>query len=220
MAQLPQFFGSLVVLTQAPLQQATLHALPATHWPAPLHVCGVRLLHSTCPGAQTPAHAPLTHVWFAHAVALPHSPLEVHTSTALPEQREVPAAQTPASTVPPSDPEELDALPELLPDPDDPEELDALPELLPDPEPLPDPEEPVSASVPLDELDGTNDDASSAPPWPLASAPPLLACEALLAPFVRSFVSMSKEQPAAPTNPSATPPRRARRWSRPMPATV
>jgi len=165
-AQLPQFFGSLVVLTQAPLQQATLHALPATHWPALLHVCGVRLLHSTCPGAQTPAHAPLTHVWFAHAVALPHCPLEVQTSTALPEQREVPVAQTPASTVPASDPEELDpeeldALPELLPDPDDPEELDALPELLPDPEPPVDPEESASASVPLDELDGTNDPSSA-----------------------------------------------------------
>jgi hypothetical protein len=40
----------------------------------------------TCPGAQTPVHAPLTHVWLLHAVAVLQVPLEVQVSTPLPEQ--------------------------------------------------------------------------------------------------------------------------------------
>jgi hypothetical protein len=36
-------------------------------------------------GAQTPAHAPDTHVWFVHAVAVPYWPLDWQVSTPLPE---------------------------------------------------------------------------------------------------------------------------------------
>jgi hypothetical protein len=37
----------------------------------------------------------LTHVCFEHAVAVPHLPSAAQTSTPFPEQRVVPAAQTP-----------------------------------------------------------------------------------------------------------------------------
>jgi hypothetical protein len=37
-------------------------------------------------GAHTPVQAPLMHVWFVQAVAVPHAPAAVHPWTPLPEQ--------------------------------------------------------------------------------------------------------------------------------------
>jgi hypothetical protein len=34
--------------------------------------------HADCPGAHTPVHAPLTHVWFVHAVPFTQAPLVLH----------------------------------------------------------------------------------------------------------------------------------------------
>ena len=48
--------------------------MPLTHAPAELHVCGVRPVHRSTAGAQTPVHAPLTHAWFVQAVLPTHAP--------------------------------------------------------------------------------------------------------------------------------------------------
>jgi hypothetical protein len=64
-----------------------LHAVPAVHAPAALHVCGwFEPEQLVWPGAHTPVHTPLTHVWLLHAVALLQAPLAVHVSKPLPEQ--------------------------------------------------------------------------------------------------------------------------------------
>ena len=55
------------------------------HVPVLLHVRGVLPLQLVWPGAQTPVHAPATHVWFVHDTGPPHVPLAVHVSTPLPE---------------------------------------------------------------------------------------------------------------------------------------
>lgn len=69
--------------THTPLEQVGVgcaQAVPFCQVPEVLQVCGVLPLQLSCPGAHTPAHEPLTHVWFVlvQLVALPHEPLEVH----------------------------------------------------------------------------------------------------------------------------------------------
>lgn len=52
------------------------------------------LAHCAWPGAHTPVHAPLTHVWFEQATAVPQAPPE-HVWTPLPEHVVWPGAQAP-----------------------------------------------------------------------------------------------------------------------------
>ncbi len=73
-----------------------LQAVPAVHAPEALHVCGwLEPEQLVWPGAQTPVHAPLTHVWLVQAAAVPQAPAEVHVCTPLPEQFVWPGAHTP-----------------------------------------------------------------------------------------------------------------------------
>jgi hypothetical protein len=53
-------------------------------------------VHPVGPGAQTPTHAPLTHVWSLHADPIAHCPSGPHVSGALPSQPACPDSQTPA----------------------------------------------------------------------------------------------------------------------------
>jgi hypothetical protein len=41
--------------------------------------------HCRAPDTQTPVHAPLTHVEFEQATAVPQAPLALHVWTPLPE---------------------------------------------------------------------------------------------------------------------------------------
>lgn len=75
---------------------------PATHMPLASHVSvSVPQLPQAdmrvWPGAHTPLHAPLTHVWFMHATALPHCPVASHVCTPLLELEHcvLPGTQTP-----------------------------------------------------------------------------------------------------------------------------
>jgi hypothetical protein len=51
--------------------------------------------HTLEPGAHVPTHAPLTHAWFEHAIALAYWPSDPHVCTPLPEHFVVPGTQTP-----------------------------------------------------------------------------------------------------------------------------
>jgi hypothetical protein len=50
--------------------------------------------HFVCPGAQTPTHDPLTHVWLEQAMVAPHCPL-VQVCTLLPWHRVAPLLHAP-----------------------------------------------------------------------------------------------------------------------------
>jgi len=80
---------------QLPALQTDGHAEPFNHCPFESHVCGTSRLHCFCPGAQTPVHAPLTHVWLLHALGALQVPLELQVCTPLPEHCVVPGTQTP-----------------------------------------------------------------------------------------------------------------------------
>jgi hypothetical protein len=64
----------VVGATQEPLLHTGVlpeHAVAFCQAPVELHVCGcVPEKHCTCPGAQFPVHAPLTHVWLEQALPL------------------------------------------------------------------------------------------------------------------------------------------------------
>ena len=62
-----------------------LHATAEPHVPLAVHVSTPLPEHVVCPGAHTPVHAPLMHVWLVHAVAVPQAPATVHPCTPLPE---------------------------------------------------------------------------------------------------------------------------------------
>jgi hypothetical protein len=51
--------------------------------------------HSVCPGAQTPVHAPATHVMLEQGLPLVHVPLALHVCGALAEQLVCPGAHWP-----------------------------------------------------------------------------------------------------------------------------
>ena len=51
--------------------------------------------HSVCPGAQTPEHAPLTHVMLEQALPVVHVPLALHVCGAFAEQFVCPGAHWP-----------------------------------------------------------------------------------------------------------------------------
>jgi hypothetical protein len=73
-----------------------LQFVESTQLPDASHVCTllVPASHFVCPGAQTPAHAPLTQVWFEQAVVDPHCPL-TQVCTLLPWHRVAPAVHVP-----------------------------------------------------------------------------------------------------------------------------
>jgi len=75
---------------------------PLTHAPWLLHVCGVVTEHWVAPGEQLPVQAPLTHAWFVHACAAPHTPLESQVCTPLPAEAHfvAPGAQLPVQVPP------------------------------------------------------------------------------------------------------------------------
>jgi hypothetical protein len=84
---------------QLPFEQTRLtgHVL-STHWPVVPHVCTVfplPALHCLCPGAQTPAHAPLTQVWLVHVFEPDQFPL-AHVCGVLLKQRVCPGPHNPA----------------------------------------------------------------------------------------------------------------------------
>jgi hypothetical protein len=86
------------------------------HVPCPEHValCQLPLPVQVCvsvpqlpqatelvwPGAQTPVHVPLTHVWFVHRTGVPHSSLESQVWALLPEHSFCPDVQAPMHTPP------------------------------------------------------------------------------------------------------------------------
>src|SRR6185437_7545857 len=49
-----------------------------------VQVCTPLPLHFVWPGAQTPVHTPLMHVWFVQAAGEPHVPVALQVCTPLP----------------------------------------------------------------------------------------------------------------------------------------
>jgi hypothetical protein len=76
-----------------------LHADGLPHWPLESHDSTPLPEHIVCPGAQTPVHAPETHVWLVHGCGVPHMPL-THDCTPLPEHCFWPAEQGPVQAPP------------------------------------------------------------------------------------------------------------------------
>jgi hypothetical protein len=73
-----------------------LQLVAFTQLPLESHVCTllVAASHFVCPGAQLPAHAPLTQVWFEQAMVDPHCPL-TQVCTLFPWHRVAPALHVP-----------------------------------------------------------------------------------------------------------------------------
>jgi hypothetical protein len=68
------------------LATPVVHATGEPHCPLAAQVSTLVPEQVACPGAHTPVHAPLTHVWFVHAAAPLQVPLTVQVWTPLPEQ--------------------------------------------------------------------------------------------------------------------------------------
>jgi hypothetical protein len=80
------------------LATPVVHAVPALHVPFAWHDCRLAPEQLVCPGAQTPVHAPETHVWLLHATGAPHWPAEEQVCTPLPEHWVAPGVHTPEHT--------------------------------------------------------------------------------------------------------------------------
>jgi hypothetical protein len=64
-----------------------VQATAVPHAPAAVQVCTPLPEHCVAPGAHTPVHVPLTHVWLVHAVPTVHVPVALQVSGWLePEQ--------------------------------------------------------------------------------------------------------------------------------------
>jgi len=74
---------------------APVHVVCVCQIPVPEHDWMLLPRHSVCPGAQTPVHAPLTHVWAEQVLPLVQVPLALHVCGALAEQFVWPGAHTP-----------------------------------------------------------------------------------------------------------------------------
>ena len=86
----------------APLVQAgdawatpVVQAVAEPHAPPAAQVSTLVPEHVVCPGAHTPEHPPLAHVWFTHAEAPLNVPSDWQVSTPLPEHVVCPGAHTP-----------------------------------------------------------------------------------------------------------------------------
>jgi hypothetical protein len=80
------WFGAHDPWQVPPMHVWFVHAVPAVHWPALLHVSGWFMLEQlSWLGAHTPAQAPDTHVVLTQATAEPYVPLAWQVSTPLPE---------------------------------------------------------------------------------------------------------------------------------------
>jgi hypothetical protein len=87
--------GRMALAAQTPCPEH----VPLDFHAAATHVCMSvpQLPHATglvWPGAHTPVHPPLEHVWFTHAMGVPHMPA-THVCTPLPEHCACPAVHAP-----------------------------------------------------------------------------------------------------------------------------
>jgi hypothetical protein len=80
------------------LATPVVHAVPALQVPLAWHVCKLAPEQLVCPGAQTPVHAPDTHVWLLQATGAPHCPAPEQVWTPLPEHWVAPGVHTPEQT--------------------------------------------------------------------------------------------------------------------------
>jgi hypothetical protein len=78
-----------------------MHASAAPHCPVELQIWSVlSLAHWVVLGAHTPVHVPDTHAWFAHAVDVLHTPLDVQVCTPLFAHWTFPLEHTPQTPGP------------------------------------------------------------------------------------------------------------------------
>ena len=77
------------------------HVIGDPQLPVMSHVLiWVSLVHIIVPGVHTPVQLPLTQAMPVQFMALPHSPVDPHCKTLLPEQVVAPGVQTPPQLVP------------------------------------------------------------------------------------------------------------------------
>jgi hypothetical protein len=74
----PQLAAPLASMMQHPPKTEQLWVLATNCPPTPHDAYTVDDAHPDCPGAHTPVHVPLTHVWFVHAAAFTQTPLALH----------------------------------------------------------------------------------------------------------------------------------------------